>query len=283
MSTMKTSKFLPPLLLMPALLSGTAQAAAGDLANDLKQPGKLSVAVYKEFPPFSDDGHGIDVELARALAEKLALAPDITAVKAREDMADDLKNNVWQGHYLNGRTMDVMMHVPVDPVLIKDNPQVHIFAPYHKENLGIARNTLSIPHIPGPAGLVAFTREKVGVEGDTLADVYLMSAVGGRLKEHVVHFRSIHAATEALKKGEIAAVMAPQAELESGLQGHGENIAITPFSDPAIARSGWQMGMAVKSDKPELQAALDKALSALVSEGTVARIFAKYGVAYRQP
>ncbi|MDD5295979.1 MAG: transporter substrate-binding domain-containing protein [Rhodocyclaceae bacterium] len=284
MWTMKTSKTFGALMLAPALmLAGGKPSVASDLSADLKQPGKLVVAVYKQFPPFSQDGRGIDVELGRALAERLGLTPDLMAVNAREDMADDLKNSVWQGHYLNGRTADVMMHVPVDPVLIEENPQVHIFGPYQQEAIGIARDQRHIPQIHGPAGLTAFTQEKIGVEGDTIADVYLMGAFGGRLREHVVHFRTVGAATEALKKGEVSAVMAPVSELEAGLPGHGDHIVISPYSDRMIAVNSWNLGMAVKSDKPELQAALDRALASLAADGTVARIFAKYGIGHHRP
>lgn len=269
-------------LLATAFVAGMAQAAAGGLADDLQKEGKLSVAVYKAFPPFSDRGQGIDIELARALAEKLALTADIREEEARDDMEDDLRNYVWKGHYLRGGTVDVMMHVPVDPVLIKSIPQVHIFAPYQRENLAIVRDTMAITQMPGPAGLEVFTREKIGVERDTLADVYLMSAVGGRLKDNVVHFGKLTLAVEALRKGEIAAIMAPQGELESALKNPGQRMALTPFADPNMPRNGWAMGLAIKSDKPELKSALDKAMAGLVADGTVARIFAKYGVGYRR-
>ena len=44
----------------------------------VQQRGVLTVALYKDFAPFSDEGQGIDVELAQALAAKLgvAIGPD---------------------------------------------------------------------------------------------------------------------------------------------------------------------------------------------------------------
>lgn len=264
------------------LMAGIATAKASDLAADLKEPGKLVVAVYNDFPPFSDNGKGIDVDLGRALGERLGLATEIMGFKAGEEMSDDLRNSVWKGHYLNGRTADVMMHVPVDKVLQQGNPQVKIFGAYHREVIGIARDQRRVPQILGPAGLEAFTREKIGVEGQTIADAYLLGAFGGRLKDNVVHFKSVTEAAAALKKGEIAAVMAPISELEAALQGHPDTLVVAPFGGKLISVEGWSQGMAVKKDHTQLAAALDTALSAMVADGTVKKIYAKYGVTWHK-
>ena len=81
----------------------------------------------------------------------------------------------------------------------------------------------------GMAGLEAFTREKVGVETASLADDFLMGAMGGRLRENVAHFKSVPQAAEALRQGAVAAVMAPRAELEGALAGASSQIVIQGF------------------------------------------------------
>ena len=264
------------------LMAGIVSAKASDLTADLKEPGKLVVAVYNNFPPFSDGGKGIDADLGRALGERLGLAVEIMGFNAGEEMADDLRNSVWKGHYLNGRTADVMMHVPVDKVLQDGNPQVKIFGAYHREVIGIARDQRRVQQILGPAGLEAFTREKIGVEGQTIADAYLLGAFGGRLKDNVVHFKSVPLAAAALKAGEIAAVMAPISELEAALQGRPDTLVIAPFGGKLIGVEGWSQGMAVKKDHAQLAAELDKALAALVADGTVKKIYARYGVTWHK-
>ena len=264
------------------LLAGAVMARAADLGADLKEPGKLVVAVYNNFPPFSDNGKGIDVDLGRALGERLGLATEIMGFNAGEEMSDDLRNSVWKGHYLNGRVGDVMMHVPVDPVLQKGNPQVKIFGAYHKEVIGIARDQRRIAQILGPAGLEVFTREKIGVEGQTISDAYLLGAFGGRLKENVVHFKSVPLAAEALKSGEISAVMAPVSELEAALLGRPDSMVIAPFGGAVISVQGWTQGMAVTKEHTQLAAALDQALASLVADGTVKKIYAKYGVTWHK-
>lgn len=269
-------------LLAVATLAWTASAAANP-EIELKQPGRLLVAVYNDFPPYADQNKGLDVDVAEALANRLGLKLDIMSSKAGEDMSDDLRNLVWKGHYLNGRTADVMMHVPLDKVLQSGNPQVKILGPYHRENIGIARDVRKVASIPGPAGLQAFTKEKIGVEGSTIADAYLIGAFGGRLRENVVHFKSVALAADALKKEEIAAVMAPIAELEGALQGAPGRIIIAPYGAQIVATDGWTLGMAVAKDKTQLASAVESAMAAMVADGTVAAIFKRHGISYHQP
>lgn len=256
---------------------------AANLDGELKQAGRLLVAVYNDFPPYSDSNKGLDVDVAEALATRLGLKLDIMSSKAGEDMSDDLRNLVWKGHYLNGRTADVMMHVPVDKVLQTGNPQVKIFGAYHRENIGIARDIRKVASVPGPAGLQIFTKEKIGVELASISDAYLTGAFGGRLRENVAHFKTVGQAVEALKKEELAAVMAPIAELEGALQGKPERIVIAPYGAQIVAVDGWNLGMAVQKDNTKLAAELDGAMSSLVADGTIAAIFKRHGISYHQP
>jgi hypothetical protein len=98
--------------------------------------------------------------------------------------------------------------------------------------MGMARVASRIPSPNGSAAvaLEVFTREKIGVEGDTLADAFLGSVLQGRLRSNVSHFRSIGEAVAALKDERVAAVMAPLAELEGALAGE------TRF---AVEEAGW--------------------------------------------
>jgi polar amino acid transport system substrate-binding protein len=46
-----------------SLVGGVAAAAS---LQDVQRKGRLHFAVYREFAPFSDDGKGVDVDLAKA-------------------------------------------------------------------------------------------------------------------------------------------------------------------------------------------------------------------------
>ena len=264
------------------LLTSHLPAHADEQMDAIHKRGRLKVAVYNDFPPYSDAGKGIDVELGRALAARLGLQAEIIGFMAGEDMGDDLRNMVWKGHYLRGDPADVMLRVPVDPLFAKEHAQARIFGAYQQEVMGMARVASRIPSPNGSAAvaLEVFTREKIGVEGDTLADAFLGSVLQGRLRSNVSHFRSIGEAVAALKDERVAAVMAPLSELEGALAGE-TRFAVEEARLGELNPRRWAIGMAVKADSEELATALSSALEGLQKDGTVAAIFKRHGVNLR--
>jgi len=261
-------------------LACSAAAAAAD-TPPTRQAGRIVFAVYKDFAPFAADEQGIDADMAKALAAKVGLAAEVRDYPAADDIDGDLRNIVWRGHHLwKGRLADVMMHVPVDPAVIRKNEQVRIFAPYYRERVALARNRSRIPNLPT---LQIFTTEKIGVQVETLEDRYLMTSFGGLLRENVVHFGSMADATAALLKGEVAAVMGLQSVIEASLGKEASRFEVGPAPAPGLALTGFDLGLAVKADNPELAAALERAVADLITDGSVERIFASRGVSYRPP
>jgi polar amino acid transport system substrate-binding protein len=266
--------------LMASTLSATA-AMADDQPLRTKQAGVLRVAVYHDYPPFADKDEGIEVELGTALAGKLGLRAEVRSYPDADSIDGDLRNIVWRGHPLwREQLADVMLHVPVDPHVIKKNDQVRIFGPYFRERLVVARNRARIPQLPT---MQIFTTEKIGVEVETLEDRYLVGSFGGTLRENVVHFPTLIAASAALVSGEVSAVMGRQTLIEAGLGAARSSFEISTAPTPGIATSGWELGMAVKADNPELAAALEKAIGELLKEGFVERAFTRRGLSYRAP
>jgi len=259
-----------------------ALPAAADALETIRQRGRLRIAIYNNFPPYAlAGGKGIDADLGRAIAEKLGLAPEIVSFTADDDMNDDLRNMVWKGHYLGTQPADVMMHVPVDEHLARANDKVRIFGAYHRETLALARNPQRLQALSGSAAMAleVFTREKIGVEVSTLADSFLLSVLNGRLRENVVHFRSVAEAAKALTDGNVAAVLAPRGELEAALKGDGSMLIETPKL-AELKIDGWPLGMAVKAEEAALAEAIGGALADLKRDGSVAAIFKRYGISH---
>ncbi len=73
------------------LLTCHLPAHADEPMDAIHKRGRLRGAVYNDFPPYSDAGKGVDVELGRALAAKLGLQAEIIGFMAGEDMGDDNK------------------------------------------------------------------------------------------------------------------------------------------------------------------------------------------------
>jgi len=272
------------LLAAGALLAGTVLPAHAIAQLELAQAGALRVAVYADFAPYSARGKGVDIAIAQALAERLGLRAEIVQFAADEDMNDDLRNMVWRGHYLGTRPADVMMHVPVDEQFAARNDKVRIIAPYHRETMAIARNPA---RVPPPAGSAAnafevFVREKIGVELDTHASDFLLHVLNGRLRDNVVHFRSVAEATAAMGRGEISAVMAPRGQLEAALKDVA-GFELNPLAIPEMRVAAWPLGLAVKAENGELAKALSVAMAELQRSGELARIFAEQGVTHLAP
>ena len=281
---MKSKGALRALALGAGLLFAATTSVVADAPPLTMDEGRLRVAVYNDYPPYSNKGKGVDVAVGEELAKRLGLKADIVSFTADEDMNDDLRNMVWKGHYLGTRPADVMLHVPVDAYLASKNEQVKIFGPYHLETMAIARNPDRVPPVVGSAAMAleVFTREKVGVETASLGDDFMMSILNGRLRENVAHFTNVTQAIEALKNGEVAAVMATRAELEGAL-GNQSTFEISSIEMPELRIKGWPLGMAVKAENDALEKALSVAMQEIQRDGTLSKIFDVHGLTHRTP
>jgi len=259
---------------LPALADGLAE---------IRQRGRLRIAVYNDFPPYAmAGGQGIDADIARAIAAKLGLTAEVVGYTADEDMNDDLRNMVWKGHYLGTPPADVMMHVPVDEYLARANDKVRIFGAYHRETLALARLQERLPKpLAGSAAvaLEVFTREKIGVETASLADSFLLSVLNGRLRDNVVHFKTVAEAAQAMADGKVAAVLAARAELEAAVRGQ-TSVAIDSAKFAELKVDSWPLGVAVKVEEQALAEAIGAALGELRRDGSIAAIFQRHGISH---
>lgn len=259
------------LFVMPACFAG------GVLRNE----GALTVAVYRNFAPFSergaDDDHGVDVALARALANRLGLRLKLLPFDAGESMADDLRNMVWRGDVLHYGPADLMLHVPVDPRFAAANEQASVFAPYYRETLLLVHDTRVLPTVGGAADLMG---KYVAVEEGTAAATALLGAEGGALREKVRITSTAEDALQLLLTGAAAAALVTRAQAESALHTAPDRTRyhLSSLTLTGLPAHGWAVGMAVRADNQELAARLSSALEALVSSGELRAIFAAEGL-----
>jgi ABC-type amino acid transport substrate-binding protein len=270
-------------VLAAGLLLGTgAVAPRAVLAADapaLREAGILKVAVYNDLAPFSDHGQGIDADLGTALAGKLGLKPALLPFNAGDDLGDDLRNMVWKGHYLGYGPADVMLHVPVDRMLMNANPQVEIFAPYYVETVRLVRSAQAIPRFDGVDALAG---KRIGVEKVSISGMVMLGEGGGRFREQVHIYPTATEALEQLKGGSLDAVLATRAQIESVMKGDPAfPLQEVPFD--RLPRGGWAVGMAVKKDNLGLARKLQAALNDMAASGELKTIFAKYGVQAIKP
>jgi ABC-type amino acid transport substrate-binding protein len=269
--------------LLLAAMGGAA--APGARAQDapalarIRARGRLIVAVYQDLPPFSANGEGIDVDLARALARQLDLELSLLPFIAGENMDDDLRNMVWRGHYLGYGPADVLLHVPVDAPLMRNNPRVSIFAPYYRERLVLARD---VKRVPKGESHTDFAGQKIAVAGQSLAGWLMIGADSGAWREQLVTtWKDGAAAAKALLDGQVAAAAGQLSEFESVLGGDAR-FAIEALPVPRM-RDGWAIGCAVRKEATDLAQAVQGAINALAANGELARIFAKAKLSWRAP
>ena len=272
-----TSRSLLAALLASLSLAFSLPAVANEDMDKIRASGKLTVAVYEDFAPFSGKGGGIDHDLADALAKKLNLKLSLLPFPAGEDIGDDLRNMVWKGHYLGFGPADVMLHVPVDRNVMLKNDKVEIFAPYYRDTVKLVRNVKAIPDLNGVASLEG---KKLGAEKVSISAMVLLGEQS--LREGVTIYPTPIEALQKLKAGELDAVVASRSEIESVIRDDKQfEITDAPFT--RLPRNGWVVGLAVKKENTELALLLQKAVNDLFDSGEMAALFTKHGVRSIKP
>lgn len=249
--------------------------------DDIVASGVIRVAVYENFAPFSyrdgDVMKGVDIDLARHIAGRLGVEAEFIELPADETVADDLRNAIWKGHYINRRIADLMMHVPYDRAFARKNDQVVIFGPYYDDTLIVARDLEKTGETPT---LAVYRYEKIGVELDSLPDFFLTGFQNGILSSNVVHYATVAEACAALVRGEIAAVFSTRALIENGLGKDRGKFELGAVFAPGLVSDRWTLGMAVSSRTRQLGYAIDDIVTALRTEGAIGRIFADHDLTY---
>ena len=125
----------------------------GESLDEIREKGRIKIAVYEDFRPFSyldgDQLTGIDVEIAELIAEKLALKLELMMVAADENVDADLRNHVWRGPKVGARSdgsiavdavANLMLHIPYNKELDHRNELAVLFSPYFEDRVIIARD-----------------------------------------------------------------------------------------------------------------------------------------------
>ncbi|MBC2665136.1 transporter substrate-binding domain-containing protein [Novosphingobium flavum] len=264
---------------------GPARLGAAPLEK-VKELGVLRVGLYADNRPWSwedpssNGGQpaGIDADLARALAETLGLRADIVLFAAGEDLSDDLRNVVWRGGLLGFKPCDVMLHVPFDRAIIRQEDNVFFLAPYCRESFGAAcsrgGNCEAMP--------ASFKGRPVAVELASIPDFYLLGHAGGVLARDLVHLSTGYGAVSALAEGRADFAVATTAQIEAAVADHpGAGIQVRKSALPMMLSPGWDIGLAVKENSRTLGSALEDAIDAMIASGRLKAIFSRHGVEWR--
>ncbi|CAN5185850.1 transporter substrate-binding domain-containing protein [soil metagenome] len=266
-------------------LAVTSSAADAAPIAKVKALGVLRVAVYKDNHPWSwnKEGQivGIDVDLAKALAQSLGVRLDLAELAADESVDDDLRNAVWRGGLLGFAPVDVMLHVPFDRTFAARNDQVAIIAPYYRESFQFVCGNSDIDCDAAPS---QFKGKKIAAELDSIPDFYLTGTGGGAIAKDVAHYLTGSEAVLAVAEGKADAVLASRAQIEAGLHDMpGRQLTRRKMPLPAFSSGGWDIGMAVKENSRSLGDAIEAELEKMIATGQLQAIFAAHGVKHVPP
>ena len=250
--------------------------------DEIQERGWMMFAVYEDLPPYSwEEGgqaKGVDVEIARLIAEDLGVEARFNFVDSGENLEADLRNNIWQGPVVGGAVSNVMMRVPYDSHFACRVEQVVFTGQYATESIAIAYDKAAYPdEKPVPA---YFRYDTVAVQNDSIADFYLSSLAGGQLTGKMSRYPTVAAAMSALNAGETMAAMGPKAQLEYGLT---DRTAVHQPPLPGFAVGTWTLGVAVHFAYRPLSYAVDDAINYALQDGRIAAIYADYGLTFDPP
>jgi polar amino acid transport system substrate-binding protein len=248
------------LLMLVAL--PVVPAAARALA-DIKTSGIIVLCAHPSSLPFAKkDGkrHGFQVELAEALAKQLGVKLDRDWVITRFD--------------LNRTQCDIVMDSIVDPEAQQDSG-LQLSKPYRRSGVALAlrgrdKQTRSLDDLGG--------EHKVGVLTSSIAAMTLdergIDTIPGLFEDEVLTM---------LVKGEVDAAAVSSTSIGYyNLRHPGAKLRLLPAfdGDPELS---WNVAVGMRRPDAELRQAIDDALTRMLADGTVKRVFAHYGVELQPP
>lgn len=293
------------LLISTLLYAGQISARPFD---ELMSSGFIRVGVYENFPPYSfkdDKGNamGVDVELAKRIADEMDLSLELFWMLPDEDLADDLRNYLWRGHVLDHdhrherlsgkKVADLLLRIPYDRnfnyargyigegVFAYQNDLVVMMMPYQRETWALAHDTRRLDAV---RTLAVFQYHPVAVEMETVPAFMLASIFNGALRDQARFFRSAVEAFNQLTNENVAATIGLRGEIEWFL--HEANNASLQLGDtvfPAMGKQNWDVGIAVREADRQLGYHVEGILEPLVLSGEIAQIFERYGITWEIP
>lgn len=254
----------------------------GQDLDTILERGFIEFAVFEDFAPYSFEqggkAAGIDIEIAKLIADSLGVKPKFKFVQPDENLEADLRNWIWKGPVIGGAVANVMMHVPYNSDFACRVEQVVFTGQYYKEGIAIAYDAdFYEGEKPTPP---YFRFDPVAVQNDTIADFYLTNLLGAGASANVHRFAEIGDAVAAIGTGEVRGAMGPLAQLEYFAE-EGTEVHQPPLVNFGVGQ--WTVGLAVHFSYRPLGYAVDDAIYAALQDGRIEKIFADYGLSFTAP
>jgi polar amino acid transport system substrate-binding protein len=242
-----------------ALAPGNAMART---LEEVKSLGAISMCANGDALPYSSkdpDKPGFQIELGRALAEGLGVALNVDWILPRR-----------RANVVN---CDLMFDVVNDPAVHEG--RLRLSRPYQKSGLALGLRNDAEP-------ITDFKElkkgQKIGIMVGSMASMVLNKA-GKSTSPYAFQSDML----EDLQKGELYGAAVSAATMSYYVRQHPEAglRLVNAFDDEP--RLSWDVAVGMRKSDAALVDAINTVLDKLISDGTVTRIYAKYGVEHRLP
>ncbi len=232
-------------------LAITAAPARADGLADIKKAGVINVGVFEDFPPFSSVGtdmslHGYDIDVAAALGKALGVKTKLVAVTGQNRIAA-----------LQSHKVDILLSVGHSAEREKVIDFTASYAPYYIAVIGPAATKVA-----GPADLAGKT---IAVNRGTLEDTSLTEAAPA--SADVRRFDNYNGVISAFLAGQVQ-LIAVGNDVGSSILARAPNLA--PEQKFQLMSSPDHI--ALNKDEPALHQALDEAVAAMKSDGSLNKL-----------
>ncbi len=261
--------------------------------EEIEDSGHIIIAVYKDFPPYSYEENGemkgIDIDLGKLIAKSLKVDIQWYLTGSDENLSDDLRNTIWKGNLVHKNKADMMFRVPYDYDYLRltdkqtgelETERVSIKGPYHSEKWVVATHKDIIPKINTMA---IFAYHTVAVELDTLPDLFLTGFAKGLINKNVKHYFNFSKAVEDFKNKKVDSIAGLKSQLEYLLDFKNNKDKYYISDKIPQVKSHWDIATAVEFSYKPLSYHIDGIIDDNYRNGTIKKIFEKYGVEYMAP
>lgn len=256
----------------PPFTGNDRPLAAPNTWRRIQDRGEMVVSLDPANLPYSSarsDRPGLDVELARSLAQQLR-------VKLRIEWLD-VQRETAVGQLLE-RQCDLVLGEAIDVNAVADDQELAGKVLYSRPYYGtgyVLVTRKGAPRIRALSDLKGEKSERLGAEAGSIADYHLRQR--GYLRRL---YRNQLAALKGLNDSDIDA-----AYLWANV---GWTLHVTPefhleLAPGYVPEDHWNIAVAMARGDDELKRHVDAALGALIDDGTVARTLARYYVPYYAP
>jgi len=250
---------LGTMLALGALLPAAAGART---LEEVKSLGAISMCANGDALPYASkdpEQPGFQIELGRAIAEGLGVALNIDWILPRR-----------RANVVN---CDMMFDVINDPAVHEG--RLRLSRPYQKSGLALGLRADAAP-------ITDFKElqkgQKIGIMVGSMASMVLNKA-GKSTSPYAFQSDMI----EDLQKGELYGAAVSSATMSYYVLQHPESglRLVNAFdSDPRLT---WEVAIGLRKSDAALVDAVNTVLDKLLADGTLTRIYAKYGVQHRLP